>query len=632
VAFFGGRSSTSHVAGGAAPNAESARGSGVRSATGATVQLHAGQVVTATAGPSRTRRARLLAHAPAVPQGANHEADADDDASIPRIPVDRSAPVRHGRPLVAPTRVPRYHAAGLSVLRTTDLRPVADGAGGTASLVTEPSVAANGNAVLETWNWGAAVSGNGGASFSYLDPYGFSGNSFGGFCCDQLAYYVPGSDSFVWVLQYSEDSAANNGIRVAVANSAGGLATGNFHYWDLTPQQLSGVPSGVMYDQPKIAATASNLYMVVSMYESNSFVRSVVLRLPLSTLAAGGSLTYGAFVADRFSPGIAQGAGSTMYLASHLSNAALRVYAWPDGASAPTSFDVAHSADPVSGPACPHGGSASSDWCHRGDPRINGGWVSGGVIGFDWTAPQGSGGLGSFPYPYAHVVRISESTHALIDEPILWNSSYAFAYPAVVANASGVLGASILYGGGSTYESCAVATQGGTGGAFWTVQSVAQGNYDTSDPKGGDYTTVRTDAANPSNWVAGCQAPVTEGYHTHPYFVSFSGGSGGPPPPPPPDTIAPTVRAYSSAGRHGRVMRLLFGVNDNSGEAAEALTIARGNRTIGRISIGFSQVDGSVYYVRWRAPRKKGALRFCLRARDRAGNVSGRSCAGLRIR
>ena len=74
------------------------------------------------------------------------------------------------------------------------------------------------------------------------------------------------------------------------------------------------------------------------------------------------------------------------------------------------------------------------------------------MIGFDWTAPQGSGGLGSFPYPYAHVVRISESTHTVVDEPIIWNSSYAFAYPAVVANASGVLGATVLYGGGSTYD------------------------------------------------------------------------------------------------------------------------------------------------------------------------------------
>ena len=93
------------------------------------------------------------------------------------------------------------------------------------SLVSEPSVGSNGSgAILETWNWHAAYSTNGGSSFTYVDPSTFGTDVFGHFCCDQLAYYDASRDLFIWILQYSPDGAGHNAIRIAVANGAAGLA------------------------------------------------------------------------------------------------------------------------------------------------------------------------------------------------------------------------------------------------------------------------------------------------------------------------------------------------------------------------------------------------------------------------
>ena len=83
--------------------------------------------------------------------------------------------------------------------------------------MAEPSVAKNGQYVLATYNWGAAVSTNGGGSFQFVDPKKALPNDYGGFCCDQLALYEPSRNLWIWVLQYKSDQAGNNAIRLAVA-------------------------------------------------------------------------------------------------------------------------------------------------------------------------------------------------------------------------------------------------------------------------------------------------------------------------------------------------------------------------------------------------------------------------------
>ena len=73
-------------------------------------------------------------------------------------------------------------------------------------------------------------------------------------------------------------------------------------------------------------------------------------------------------------------------------------------------------------------------------------------VGFAWTAAQDT----NFTNPYVRGVILNKAT---LDDPkdlILWNRSFAYAYPAVVANRRGQLGVAVAYGGGRLFPSFAV--------------------------------------------------------------------------------------------------------------------------------------------------------------------------------
>ena len=101
------------------------------------------------------------------------------------------------------------------------------------STAAEPNVATDGSKVLLTWNWYAAASSDGGRTFRGMDPDDFP--TITGFCCDQLAHYIPERNLWIWVMQSSKN-ANGNVIRVAVARGDQPF-TGSidFTYWDWTP-------------------------------------------------------------------------------------------------------------------------------------------------------------------------------------------------------------------------------------------------------------------------------------------------------------------------------------------------------------------------------------------------------------
>src|SRR5262249_15481541 len=256
----------------------------------------------------------------------------------------------------------------------------------------------------------------------------------------------------------------------------------------------------------------------IAAYDSSSkFVHSVVLRIPLDALLSNGTLDYSHVLSSVFSPGLTQGATGTMYFAGHSGATTLRLFSWPEsvGPSGVTSKDLTVHADSSTRPfACPRSGApATSDWCagtHNGttfphDTRINAGWVDRGTIGFTWDAPQGTSGFGSFPFPYVHAVRIRESAKTLIDEPVLWSSTFAFQYAALAPNSNGDLGGTVMYGGGSQYENCAVVVHdAATTGSFFDVASAATSTADPQRAASGDYLTARPDPTRPGGWIGSC--------------------------------------------------------------------------------------------------------------------------------
>jgi hypothetical protein len=450
------------------------------------------------------------------PQRPRRAFDDEDEARPPLTPRAGEAPSASAP---APTRLLQPGAdADLSV--TTTSPDAVQGA-----LVPEPSIAANGQVSLLTWNWYAAVSTNGGATYSYLNP--FLQNAFGGFCCDQSAYYDPSRDLYIWVVQFVAD-AKGNAVRLLVAKGASQLASGNFHAWDVTPQQLGAAP-GVWYDQPKIARSSNDLYIEVTSYNGNSFVSSVVLRFALDDLAAANPLKYDHYQPNVGTPAFADGATDTMYFAGHVSTSKLRVFRWPEsaGAAGVTSFDVTHVPYPRTLPyRCPRsGGAQTGDWCQRDDDRVMGGWIANGILGFDWDASQGQVGSQTFPFPYVDFVRIAASSGKLIDQPILWSDKYAYAYAAVAHDGSGDLGGTVMYGGGNTYANCGIVIHDGytTGPGFWELHGMETSDADPDDPLGGDYLAARADPANANRWNATCYALHGGGDRSNmrPYALSF---------------------------------------------------------------------------------------------------------------
>ena len=180
---------------------------------------------------------------------------------------------------------------------------------------------------------------------------------------------------------------------------------------------------------------------------SGAYAAAVAVRLNLSELSQRGGIGVSWF-SDTIS-GITPTAGiqnlmSTMYFAEHKDTATLRVFAWPETGSSYSWVDVPHHSY-IQGPGqC--SGPDGTNMCGYEDGAIKGGWSANGVLGFMWDSAQGQDRLGNFAYPYTDVVEINQSSMALIDEPVIYNPSYAFWFSSVAANNRGGLGLSIAYG------------------------------------------------------------------------------------------------------------------------------------------------------------------------------------------
>ena len=72
------------------------------------------------------------------------------------------------------------------------------------------------------------------------------------------------------------------------------------------------------------------------------------------------------------------------------------------------------------------------------------------------------------------------ATRSLVEEPDIWNQSSAFAYPAACPNASGVVGVSLFFGGGSRHPSHVV---GFRDGSAWRLVGFA-GRHQRSSKRG----------------------------------------------------------------------------------------------------------------------------------------------------
>jgi hypothetical protein len=371
-----------------------------------------------------------------------------------------------------------------------------------SGIFNEPTAANRGAIVFQTGNTYAALSTDGGTTFQYIDPRTQFPNLYGGFCCDQVAVYDPSRDLMFWLLLYERNST-QNAFRLAVSRGSD-IASG------IWTSYMFVSTSGTWYDFPDLALSDNYLWITANRFPITPGavpITDFVFKVPLDDLQSGGGINYSYF--DTYSNGLSnaslrstRGAKSTMYFGSHNSDTQLRVFHWDEtGNTIPyNDINLSPGWNLVPPYSCP--GPDGRDWCGAEDGRIRGAWIANGIIGFMWA----SNAHGSFPRPYIEVARIYESNITLKDRPVIWNSSYAFMYPAASPNVRGDIGIDLFYGGGSFYPTGAVGLDDDLNGdpatTGWETYSIVASTSGPDVNHWGDYVSVVPFIPNSIDWVA----------------------------------------------------------------------------------------------------------------------------------
>ena len=112
-------------------------------------------------------------------------------------------------------------------------------------------------------------------------------------------------------------------------------------------------------------------------------------------------------------------------------------------------------------------------------------------------------------------------TKRVIDEPDIWSSSNAWAYPAASSNDRGELGFTAFYGG-AVHPSHVVGLRDDVAGAWHAVYARAGGRSPTAEAWG-DYLTCRSHEPYGHSWVAAGYTLQggTDRRNIEPRFVHF---------------------------------------------------------------------------------------------------------------
>jgi len=399
------------------------------------------------------------------------------------------------------------------VLRNTPLDDAATR--DTASNVCEPSCAIDGNIVFYTGNWFAAVSLDAGRTFRWVDPAtSFPDPPGMAFCCDQVVHYIKKIDTFVWLLQYTEDSRGENIQRLAFATSAD-VARGRWRTFDLTPELL-GVP-GLFLDFPDIAVGSNMLYVSTNGFRGPRWEATILVRMPLAGIRSGNVTAQRTTSRDNFNFRVAQHCTTTAYWAAHETTSRLRVFTWREADAEPTFRDVTVPTWSDDRPLVSRGPDGRN-WLARGDSRLLGATKTGGELWFTWGSNRG--GANARPQPFVQIARIDARTYALIETINLWDPRAAIFYAALATNTAKEVAVTYAIGGGTRHPSHVVGILTGRRRDVVTWE----GARGPSDSKWGDYLTVRRH--NPKGrWFAAAGYTLQPGGGTAdatPHFTLFA--------------------------------------------------------------------------------------------------------------
>ena len=337
---------------------------------------------------------------------------------------------------------------------------------------------------------------------------------------------MPSINRFVWLLQ-------GTGFRLAVATPAQVISSGGtaWTYWNLT-HAVRAVRRP--FDYPDLSVGDNALYISWDAGTGGTCSGGFqVARTSLAGLQAGGTIsidfTNPANGPMAWGSHLMQDTGNEIFWAGHNSNSNMRIFSLAEGSN--TYFwrdrDVSSWANNAPTSTTPD----SKDWLAKNFngpggnsfPRngVIGATRSGNQLWFGWTA----GTNGTFAQAHIEIAVFDREQRLHEDRNTqVWNSAYAFAYPAFATNAcTGEIGMAFEFGGGGNYENFVV--------GFWgdfVAYATSASNVGTT--RFGDYVSIRqlqgtTD--NPGNLFAafgyGLKNPVSPqvGVQTDVHYVNF---------------------------------------------------------------------------------------------------------------
>jgi hypothetical protein len=426
----------------------------------------------------------------------------------------------------------------LAIFTSNDLRATI---GADAGSGWEPSVAKDGQVVLETGNFYALYSTDGGATFHDLDPSSdFSSGPAATtsnnerFCCDQRVIYSRAADLFIWVRQTDIGTNGENRLRVAVATpteirtSAGAT----WHAFDLTPYTLydNGRSPAYNFDFPSVAVDQHDFFLSVNLWRgqaaSQYFVASALIRIALSTLSAHQGLAGGAYLGQPCETlKVAQNSSTSAFFACMKDTSDIRAFAWDDASGSYAWRDDpiwTHGTDYDSYLPGTNGQARGRNWLgllSKINDGISGATVTRSQTTYVFTAGRGDG----FNQLHIEILRVSNSDLALLRQDYVWNPDYVFVYPDVATNSNNEIGLIFSWGGDTQWVHSGI--------GFLTGNEVFVNASPDGAASGAHYSTIGVDEPNERVFVAGVfWAPQNPDgtYVNHPQFIRFGRSTEGP--------------------------------------------------------------------------------------------------------
>lgn len=376
-----------------------------------------------------------------------------------------------------------------------------------SSTLAEPAAANDANEVFYTGNTYASYSSNHGSTWAARALH--AGPAEANIpCCDaDVVHHAPTDTTFTSLL-YTNAAQTNGVIDIEVRK--GSPSTVDCIY-RIDP---GGTANNVLPDYPHIAVTNGFLFLSTNNQGPTGWTGANTRRFNESQMSNCQSTSFTSFnyvgsVGQRVHvPGETQQGVTCEYWAQYENSSTIRWFQWCDGSASPSNFTRSTTSTNFSNPDC-RGGTGNFDFIERSTAWSITGFrgrtaVGGGQVAFLINAAPDA----SHPQAHLHGQVISRSTLGVVANPVVWNSSTCFGFPALGSNSRNDLGLSMAFGGragggGSAAQGGVAVDDASSSGIFFpSISLTASGTHNRSDSRFGDYFTVRGNDQCPGAWSA----------------------------------------------------------------------------------------------------------------------------------